>query len=182
VRKMKEATAMTDLRKQQNRMVFGEAEKEISYGDSTKGLGMVGMHDSGKIRATKIDTRTKAKLSKNNMGWGTPAGGHQSVINPFKNSGIGTGSMSTFGARGSASVSGTASSLAFTPVQGIELVDPKVKQELERKRKAEADRWFQSGTFTQVGDPTKFGNKKVDTGEGKTTGLMLPPALPKKKM
>ncbi|KAF3932264.1 hypothetical protein ABW19_dt0203038 [Dactylella cylindrospora] len=181
VRKAKEATAMTELRKQQNRMVFAEAEKEISYGDSTKGMGMMGMQDSGKIRATKIDPRTRAKLSKNNLGWGTPAGGHQSVVNPFKNTPGAGGMMSTFGARSTAGVSGTASSLAFTPVQGIELVDPKVKQEMERKRKAEADKWFQSGTFTQVGDQSKFGNKRVDTGEGKTTGLMLPPPAPLKK-
>ncbi|KAK6335455.1 U4/U6-U5 snRNP complex subunit prp31 [Orbilia brochopaga] len=180
-RKAKEATAMTDLRKQQNRMVFGEAEQEVSYGDSTKGMGMVGIKDSGKIRATKVDPRTRAKLTKNNLGWGTPAGGGQSVINPFKNTPGAGGMMSSFGARSTAGVSGTASSLAFTPVQGIELVDPKVKLEMERKRKAESDRWFQSGTFTQVGDQSKFGNKKVDTGEGKTTGLMLPPALPLKK-
>ncbi|KAK6539738.1 U4/U6-U5 snRNP complex subunit prp31 [Orbilia ellipsospora] len=178
VRNAKQATAMTELRKQQNRMVFGEAEREVSYGDSTKGLGMIGVQDSGKIRATKVDPRTRAKLSKNNMGWGTPAGGGQSVINPFKNN---PGLMSSFGARSTAGVSGTASSLAFTPVQGIELVDPKVKQELERKRKAESDKWFQSGTFTQVGDQSKFGAKRVDTGESKQTGLMLPPPAPLKK-
>ncbi|KAF3086178.1 U4/U6-U5 snRNP complex subunit prp31 [Orbilia oligospora] len=179
VRKAKEATAMTDLRKQQNRLVFGEAEREVSYGDSTKGMGMIGAQDSGKIRATKVDPRTRAKLSKNNLGWGTSAGGNQSVINPFKNTP--GGMMSSFGVRSTASVSGTASSLAFTPVQGIELVDPKVKLEMERKRKAESDKWFQSGTFTQVGDQSKFGNKRVDTGEGKTTGLMLPPPAPLKK-
>ncbi|KAF3907472.1 hypothetical protein AA313_de0200078 [Arthrobotrys entomopaga] len=178
VRNAKQATAMTELRKQQNRMVFGEAEREVSYGDSTKGLGMIGVQDSGKIRATKVDPRTRAKLSKNNLGWGTPAGGGQSVINPFKNN---PGLMSSFGARSTAGVSGTASSLAFTPVQGIELVDPKVKQEMERKRKAESDRWFQSGAFTQVGDQSKFGTKRVDTGEGKQTGLMLPPPAPLKK-
>ncbi|EPS44002.1 hypothetical protein H072_2022 [Dactylellina haptotyla CBS 200.50] len=180
VRNAKQATAMTELRKQQNRMVFGEAEREVSYGDSTKGMGMMGVQDSGKVRATKVDPRTRAKLSKNNIGWGTPASGGQSVINPFKNT-PGIGAMSSFGARSTAGVSGTASSLAFTPVQGIELVDPKVKQEMERKRKAESDRWFQSGTFTQVGDQSKFGNKRVDTGESKQPGLMLPPPAPPKK-
>lgn len=169
---------MTELRKQQNRLVFGEAEKEISYGDSTKGLGMVGVQDNGKVRATKVDPRTKAKLSKNNLGWGNLAG-HQSVVNPLKNTP--GGAMSTFGTRSAGGVSGTASSLAFTPVQGIELVDPKARQEMERKRKTEADRWFQSGTFTQVGDQSKFGSKRVDTGQGKSSGLMLPPPAPPKK-
>ena len=73
---------------------------------------------------------------------------------------------------------GTASSLAFTPVQGLELVDPKVQAELSRKRKVEEDRWFQGGTFTKVGGgsgnanggfkvPDLPPNKKVDTGAGK---------------
>jgi U4/U6 small nuclear ribonucleoprotein PRP31 len=66
--------------------------------------------------------------------------------------------------------------LAFTPVQGLELVDPKVQAELSRKRKAEEDRWFKGGTFTQVGGGGGS-SKKVDTGAGK----MGPPALPTKK-
>jgi len=178
VRKAKEATAMTDLRKAQNRMAFNRVEDEVGFGtgESTQGLGMIGQQDSGKIRATKIDQRTRAKLSKNNAGWGTPAAGGASVINPFKNS----GSLSTFGNKGGlAGVSGTASSLAFTPVQGIELIDPKIKQAMDKKRKAEEDRWFQGGTFTQIGDGSA--SKKQDTGQTKAGGLMLPPALPRKK-
>ncbi len=50
---------------------------------------------------------------------------------------------------------GTVSSLAFTPMQGLELVDPKVQAELSRKRKADEDRWFKGGTFTQVGGPRR---------------------------
>ena len=34
---------------------------------------------------------------------------------------------------------GTVSTIAFTPVQGLELVDPKVRDEMNRKRKAEED-------------------------------------------
>lgn len=182
VRKAKEATAMTDLRKAQNRMAFGKAEDEVGFGtgESTQGLGMIGQQDSGKIRATKVDQRTRARLSKNNPGWGTPAAGGASVINPFKSN---AGGLSTFGSRGGlAGTSGTASSLSFTPVQGIELIDPKVKSEMARKRKAEEDRWFQGGTFTQVGEGSKTpAPKKQDTGSSKGPGLMLPPALPSKK-
>ena len=67
-RKAKEATAMTDLRKAQNRMAFGKEEKEIGYGtgESTKGLGMIGQANEGRIRSLQIDQRTKAKLSKSN--------------------------------------------------------------------------------------------------------------------
>lgn len=47
-RKAKEAYAQTELRKLQNRMVFGEAEEEVGAFDQTKGLGMIG---TGKVRA-----------------------------------------------------------------------------------------------------------------------------------
>ena len=71
-RKAKEQYAMTELRKQQNRMAFGKEEQEVGYGagDSTEGLGMIGQNIDGRVRATQIDQRTKAKLSKKNPGWG----------------------------------------------------------------------------------------------------------------
>jgi U4/U6 small nuclear ribonucleoprotein PRP31 len=191
-RKAKEATAMTDLRKAQNRMAFGKEEKEVGYGtgEGTKGLGMIGQGNDGRIRNLQIDQRTKAKLSAKNKGWGgaTPVGGSASSLRGFgqgagagidlrgkglRSSGVGT----TMGAG-----AGTASSLAFTPVQGLELVDPKMQAEMSRKRKAEEDRWFKGGTFTQVGGSGSMGppplppNKKVDTGVGK----MPPPPVPRK--
>ena len=194
-RKAKEATAMTDLRKAQNRLVFGKEEQEVGYGtgEGTKGLGMLGQENDGRIRATQIDQRTKAKLSKSNKGWGgaTPIGGTASSLR-----GIGSGGVQGLRASGVGTSlgagSGTASSIAFTPVQGLELVDPKVQAELNRKRKAEEDRWFKGGTFTQVGGQSTSGGsggggdfkvpqlparKKVDTGDGK----MAPPPLPLKK-
>jgi U4/U6 small nuclear ribonucleoprotein PRP31 len=180
---------MTDLRKAQNRMAFGKEEKEVGYGtgDGTKGLGMIGQANDGRIRNLQIDQRTKAKLSAKNKGWGgaTPVGGSASSLRGFgqgasnidlrgkglRSSGVGT----TVGAG-----AGTASSLAFTPVQGLELVVPKNQADLERKRKAEEDRWFKGGTFTQVGGgsggmgpPPLPPNKKVKTDMG-------PPPLPKK--
>ncbi|KAI0151940.1 pre-mRNA splicing factor [Hypoxylon sp. NC0597] len=197
-RKAKEATAMTELRKAQNRMVFGKEEKETDYGigDSTAGMGMIGQTNDGRIRGMQIDNRTRAKLSQKHKGWGgaTPIGGSASSLRGFGQSGgnidlrgkglrtSGVGSTIGGGA-------GTASSLAFTPVQGLELVDPKVQAELNRKRKAEEDRWFKGGTFTQVAGgatssanggfkvPEQPPNKKVDTGAGK----MGPPSLPAKK-
>ncbi|KAI9674732.1 MAG: U4/U6-U5 snRNP complex subunit prp31 [Caeruleum heppii] len=191
-RKAKEATAMTDLRKAQNRMAFGKEEKEVGFGtgEGTKGLGMIGQANEGRIRNLQVDQRTKAKLSKNNKGWGTatPMGGTASSLGGF---GSGVGANATIlranGLRSSGVNStagagaGTASSLAFTPVQGLELVDPKMQAELKRKREAEEDRWFKRGTFTQVGGqstaagastngfkvPDIPARKKVDTGDGK---------------
>lgn len=183
-RKAKEATAMTDLRKAQNRMGFNKEEKEVGYGtgDSTKGLGMIGARDDGRLRATQIDQRTRAKLSAKSKGWGgasSLASGSASSLRGF--SGSGAGNLSLAGSKGLrtsgvgttvGSMAGTVSSLAFTPMQGLELVDPKVQAELSRKRKADEDRWFKGGTFTQVSDgfkkPPLPPSKKVDTGATKS--------------
>ncbi|KAF2094655.1 Nop domain-containing protein [Rhizodiscina lignyota] len=190
VRKAKEAYAMTDLRKAQNRMAFGKEEAEVGYGtgEGTKGLGMIGQQNEGNIRALQVDQRTKAKLSKKNPGWGgaTPVGGAASSLRGF-GQGPGTGSvLAKHGLRthgvgsGEAGAAGTQSSISFTPVQGLELVDPKVRAEMGRKRKAEEDRWFKSGTFTQVGGgpstmPQQNGGGKVDEAGFKV------PSLPVKK-
>ncbi|KAL8925970.1 MAG: hypothetical protein Q9172_001973 [Xanthocarpia lactea] len=195
-RKAKEQTAMTDLRKAQNRMAFGKEEKEVGYGtgEGTKGLGMIGQSNEGRIRALQIDPRTKAKLSKNNKGWGTATpfggGGSGGTASSLRGFGQSAGNASSFGLRssgvgGGAGTSGTASSIAFTPVQGLELVDPKIKNELKRKREEEHDRWFKGGTFTQVGGGG--GSGKVDAGGFKVPALpstgrkgdMGPPAAKK---
>lgn len=181
-RKAKEATAMTDLRKAQNRMAFGKEEAEVGYGtgDGTKGLGMIGQQDDGRIRAQQIDQRTRAKLSKKNPGWGgaTPVGGTSTSLRGF---GQGPGTASTIkgtglrssgvgGMKTNVGTGGTSTSVAFTPVQGLELVDPKMRAERERKRKAEEDRWFKGGTFTQIGGG---GPPKVDAQGFKVPGLPI---------
>ncbi|KAM3541661.1 hypothetical protein ARSEF1564_005405 [Beauveria bassiana] len=174
-RKAKEALAMTELRQAQNRMAFGKEEREVGYGtgSGTVGLGMIGPANDGRIRGMQVDQRTRAKLSAKNKGWGvasTVGGGAASSISGFgqtngmdlrgkglRTSGVG----STVGGGGGA---GTASSLAFTPVQGLELVDPKKQAELSKKRKAEEDRWFQGGTFTQLSG----------AGSGWSNGFKIP--------
>ncbi|KIV79023.1 hypothetical protein PV11_06615 [Exophiala sideris] len=174
-RKAKEATAMTDLRKQQNRMAFGTEEKEVGYGagDETAGLGMIGASNDGRIRATQIDRRTMAKLSKKNPGWGGSGtatsmnSGMNTSLKGFGMSGNAT-SLRASGLRTSGVGAGTASSISFTPVQGLELVDPKVQAELKRKREAESAGYFSSGTFTQV-------------SAGKTDGGFKVPSLPQTK-
>jgi len=194
-RKAKEATAMTDLRKAQNRMAFGKEEAETGYGEGggSKGMGMIGAQDDGRIRATQIDQRTRAKLSKKNPGWGgaTPAvGGTATSLRGFgagtatslrgigagsglRASGVGSGLKTQVGGQ----ASGMTSTVAFTPVQGLELVDPKMRAERDRKRKADEDRWFQGGTFTQIGGGG--GGGKVDKEGFKVPAL--PGGLKKQK-
>ena len=205
-RKAKEAVAMTELRKAQNRVAFGKEEQEVGYGtgEGTIGLGTLGQQTDGRVRATQVDQRTRAKLSKSNKGWGaaTPAAsGISSSLRTFGPGG-GAGTASVLQAKGLRTLgvgsslgggsTGTASTIAFTPVQSLELVDPKVQAEMSRKRKAEEDRWFKSGTFTQVGQNQNNGSdkgqnggfkvpalppaKRVDTGESK----MGPPPVPSK--
>lgn len=183
-RKAKAQVAMTDLRKAQNRMAFGKEEKEVGYAETTKGLGMIGQANEGRIRNQQIDQRTKAKLSKNNKGWGTatPIGsGTASSLRGFGQSGGNATMLRTQpGLRTSgvgAGTSGLASSIAFTPVQGLELVDPKMQAERKRKAAEEDDRWFKGGTFTQMGPSSTAGNgSTVDSGGFKV------PGLPAKKM
>ena len=192
-RNAKEAVAMTELRKAQNRVAFGKEEAEVGYGtgEGTVGLGMLGQQDGGRIRATQIDQRTRAKLSKSNKGWGTatPASGTASSLRGFGQSGPGTASvLQARGLRASGvgtslgGSAGTASTIAFTPVQGLELVDPKVQNELSRKRKAEEDRWFKSGTFTQVGGQNKNNNNDSNTSQGENGGFKVPALLARKKV
>lgn len=169
-RKAKEATAMTEIRKAQNRMAFGQEEKEVGYGDSTKGMGMIGATDSGRLRAQQVDHKTKAKLSKKNPGWGGETTlGAASSLKGFGAGGTAT-SLRAQGLRtGGVGLQGSGmSSVAFTPVQGLELVDPRAREEASRKRKAEEDRWFKGGSFTQLGGKTDAAGFKV-------------PALPMKK-
>ena len=198
-RKAKEATAMTDLRKAQNRMKFGEEEKETGYGtgETTTGLGMIGQQDDGRIRSMQVDQRTRAKLSKKNQGWNVGGGGGGGGTNTQMGggSGMATSLRGGPGTSGTASVlkghglrtsgvatslgtgtAGTASSLAFNQRQGLELVDPKVKAEMERRQRAYTDKYFKGGTFTQVGSASSVNG--VNGGGGTE---FKKPALPMKR-
>ncbi len=63
-RKLKELYAQTEMRKQKNRMAFGEAaEVEVFVGDRMEGLGMLGAATgSGSLRANPTGSNTDAKL------------------------------------------------------------------------------------------------------------------------
>ncbi|KAG8525545.1 uncharacterized protein KY384_009189 [Bacidia gigantensis] len=182
-RTAKAQTAMTDLRKEQNRLAFGKEEKEVGYADSSKGLGMIGQGNDGRVRALQIDPRTKARLSKSNKGWATPAGsGTASSLRGFGQTGNSTVLGPGAGLR-SAGVGGTASTIAFTPVQGLELADPKRQAEMKRKAAEETDRWFKGGTFTQINGTGGAQSKAPGDGGGgggEKDGFKVP-ALPARK-
>ncbi|XP_021900401.1 U4/U6 small nuclear ribonucleoprotein Prp31 homolog isoform X2 [Carica papaya] len=97
LRKMKERYAITDMRKLANRMQFGVPE-ESSLGDGLgEGYGMLGQAGSNKLRVSRVQSKLSAKVAKK-----------------FKEKAFGS----------SGATSGLTSSLAFTPVQGIELTNP----------------------------------------------------------
>ncbi|KAF2639765.1 Nop domain-containing protein [Massarina eburnea CBS 473.64] len=169
----KQATAMTEIRKAQNRMAFGKEEKEIGYAESTRGMGMIGAGDTGRVRALQIDNKTRARLSKKNPGWGgDTALGSNTSLKAFGAGGTSTAMRASQGLRAGGVGGAGTSSIAFTPVQGLELVDPRVREEMSRKRKAEDNKWFNGGTFTQLG---------TDTGKVDSAGFKVPALPPSKK-
>ncbi|GAB4824063.1 hypothetical protein N2152v2_011109 [Parachlorella kessleri] len=121
-RKMKERFGLTDLKKAANRMNFNQAEDEFIDGEDTIGLGVIGKEGSGRLRALAVQQRQKlsAKAAKK-----------------FGTGGPGT---KTYGGAGTAT-SGLTSSLAFTPIQGIELVNPNQAQQ-EDKPKEGTESYF----------------------------------------
>jgi len=118
---MKEKYAMTELRKLQNRTPFG-MESEETWRESGKGFGMVGMSGSGKVRITSAD---KGLLKG-------------SALKKLKAKHYGS----------SGATSGLSSSLAFTPVQGLELENPERPAE---KIKEFKEKYFSAtNAFTNV--------------------------------
>ena len=95
---------MSEMAKQANRLAFSvdHAEEEVIEGDESLGLGMLGKErESGRLRLQarasqmKLSAKAQKKLKGREARNNTPLSG---------------------------AASGLASSLAFTPVQGIELI------------------------------------------------------------
>lgn len=111
VRKLKERMAMTDLRKQQNKIDISLDRGE--YGDSAMGVDVVSTSGpSGRLRAVKTSQAQTQYLKK---------------------------AKKVLAATSSSETGGMVSSLAFTPVQGIELVNPSAVAE---KVKDANKKWF----------------------------------------
>lgn len=86
-------------------MAFGEKEDEIGSFETTKGLGVT--KNSGSVRAISFDRKIKTGLSKR----------YKHIINQTNNAQSGL------------------TSLAFTPVQGIELHNPHILSKDKSKNK-----------------------------------------------
>ncbi|XP_022105100.1 U4/U6 small nuclear ribonucleoprotein Prp31-like isoform X1 [Acanthaster planci] len=122
VRKMKEKLGMTSMRKAANRMTFGEIEEDAYQEDLGFSLGQVGKAGTGRIRGPQVDNKTQVKISKSLQRQLQRQQTH--------------GGRSTVRGR---ETSGTASSVAFTPLQGLEIVNP---QAAEKKASEENAGYF----------------------------------------
>eukprot|EP00249_Psilotum_nudum_P017496 c26351_g1_i3 orf=582-2063(-) len=124
LRKMKERYAITDMRRLANRMQFLVPE-ESSLGDGLgEGYGMLGQAGSGKLRVSVGQSRLAAKAAKK-----------------FKEKHCGS----------SGATSGLTSSLAFTPVQGIELSNPQAHAHAASLGSGTQSTYFsETGTFSKI--------------------------------
>ncbi|CAF4016503.1 unnamed protein product [Adineta steineri] len=128
-RKMKERLGMTELRIGANKTKFGEIEED-AYQDAVGfSTGMLGKSGSGKVRAAQVDSKTKAKISQK----------LQKTLQRQNNAYGGTTTV-----HNRKQISGTASSVAFTPLQGLEIVNPNAAD--KDKTGIESQKYF-SNTF-----------------------------------
>ncbi|KAF9189176.1 U4/U6 small nuclear ribonucleoprotein Prp31 [Haplosporangium sp. Z 767] len=130
-RKEKELYAISEMQKLRNRVEFGVEEQEVMGYGTTEGLGMLGQNHSGagagRIRAAQQNNRNRGKISNRNAARLAQYGSSSN------SNGLAT--------------AGTASSIAFTPVQGIELVDPTAAA---ARVKAANEKYFGSGGFFKM--------------------------------
>lgn len=135
VRKQKERYAMTEMRKQANRMNFGELEEDVYQNDMGYTRGNIGKSSSaGGIRMAQIDERTKVRVSqtlKRNLQKEQATWGGATTVKKH--------------------IHGTASSVAFTPVQGLEIVNPQAAE--KRVDEANAKYFSPSAAFMKVKTP-----------------------------
>ena len=156
LRARKENYATTEMAKAQNRLAFGKQEQEVIDGDEMVGLGMLGTEGNKRLRVTAKASKLGAKLEKRKQ--------------------MGKYKGPTFAPGGSGTATHGLSSIAFTPVQGIELANP---NQLPGMRSAKAG--DESGYFSEIG-----GFSRVGAGGSGGTGIVLPPGgmrppPPKKK-
>lgn len=130
-RKMKERLGITELRKQANRMTFGEIEEDAYQEDLSFSTGQMGKSGTGRIRAAQIDSKTKARIS-------------QKLSKTLQKQNQWGGGTSTV----RKAVAGTSSSVAFTSLQGLEIVNPNAA---EKDASKSAVKYFSSNVgFSKI--------------------------------
>ena len=150
-RKERERSQLSELHKAKNRMAFGKEELVDEY--TGEEFGMIGQEGGGSIKlreagaGQKLSNRLSKEMQKR-LGYGQGKGGGGTVTVGGGGGGGGTqsvgGAVTVIGGGGG----GTASSIAFTPVQGMELVN----NEHKRLKAGDGDKYFAStATFVKLG-------------------------------
>lgn len=116
---------IVDVRKAVNRVAFNKPEEEMIDGDEVIGLGVMGKEGHGRLRI--VSKQQKLKLTAK-------------TAKKFKKY---TGS--------SGATAGISSSLVFTPVQGMEFVNPQAVSGPEFDRKGGTESYFSEfGGFRSI--------------------------------
>ncbi|KAL3314585.1 U4/U6 small nuclear ribonucleoprotein Prp31 [Cichlidogyrus casuarinus] len=129
-RKMKERMGMSDMRRTANRIQFGDINED-AYNDMSYSTGSLGKRSVGdKIRAPTVDSKTKARISKALQQKLNRYGG----LSTMPTTALGA---TTWGAKSTIRDSnlGTASSVSFTPHQGLEIVNPSANEKPKEENK-----------------------------------------------
>ncbi|VEL07146.1 unnamed protein product [Protopolystoma xenopodis] len=130
-RKMKERLGMTELRRSANRIQFGEASEDTyqtSIGFTLGSLGQKGV--AGRLRVPQADSKTRARVSKAVQQKLQKYGGLSTMPTTALAASSWGGGNSTVRRSTSSSTSGTSSSIAFTPLQGLEIVNPQAAERI----------------------------------------------------
>ncbi|OMJ10535.1 U4/U6 small nuclear ribonucleoprotein Prp31 [Smittium culicis] len=138
VRREKMSTAATELAKSANRLMFGVHSEEVVVNDEMINLGQLGQN-SGRIRAITANNTGKVGISKK----------YQKILHLNNNPALQHPTSSASSLANGSHISGLATSLSFTPVQGIELSNPKALIE-RQNRVAEANAKYFSGGFASA--------------------------------
>jgi len=150
-RKDRERNAVGDLSKQKKRMFFGREELVDEY--TGEGLGMIGQEGTGVLRiqqqkeaaklSKRLSQKTQARLGKNH------------VLSGSKAALAGLGTVTSL-----ANISGTASSIAFSPAVGMQLV----------KTESAATRAIHKANNTYFSTNANFNKVKQEAGKTPAAG------------
>ncbi|KRX27338.1 U4/U6 small nuclear ribonucleoprotein Prp31 [Trichinella nelsoni] len=137
IRKMKERLGLTELRRKANRMNFGQIEEDILQEHMGFSLGQAKTGGpGGRLRAPQVDQKSRARMSKTLQ------------RNMQKQ-------QSTFGSVTSVrrQLAGTISTVTFTPVQGLEIVNPQAAEKDKSAEAASAKYFREDAEFIKVETP-----------------------------
>ncbi|KAI1728894.1 snoRNA binding domain, fibrillarin domain-containing protein [Ditylenchus destructor] len=136
VRKQKERLGQTELRKKRNRMNFGELQEDVmqeSMGFTLGHAGSQSLSGGGRIRAAVVNQNTRVKMSQK----------MQRMMERRQH-----GGLTSIKSR----ASGMASSISFTPVQGIEIINPTPREPANKS--GNASTYFSStSNFVKIQTP-----------------------------